>query len=90
MRLPSLLKTMQRKHARFFAPTVPAKEQSSERNPLIKYLTSAKENGHFDVDLTSDFCMFLLSESGVLYAVMERMPNAKQLDQLLTQKDVTQ
>ena len=67
-----------------------ANGKDEKQSMLVKYLTDVKENTHFDQPLSTDFNMYLVSESGFLYGVLNRFTSAETLNELLTQKDVTQ
>ncbi|MBX3238283.1 MAG: hypothetical protein KIT80_05820 [Chitinophagaceae bacterium] len=58
------------------------------QHPLLQWLTQAGRNKHFDKGITSDEQFFVISESGVLYAVLEKgVPDAF-LKAVLTAPDV--
>ena len=78
------------KRSAIFTPVIIAKDKSKEKNRLVKYLTDVKENAHFDVVYNNELQMFVVSESGYLYAVIDSPVSAKALHEILTQKDVTQ
>lgn len=60
----------------------------SSRHPLLQWLSDSKQNLHFDVTLKHDEQFFVISASGVLYAVLEKgVPDAV-LKEVLTAKDV--
>lgn len=78
------------KNALVTAVAYVADGKSQKQNRLIKYLTDVKENTHFNQELNTDFNVYLVDESGVLYGVLDKSASAKTLNELLTQKDVTQ
>ena len=48
------------------------KKQDKEHHILLKWLTSKSMNGHFDEDVEGDSQMFIISETGILYAVVKQ------------------
>lgn len=44
----------------------------SQQNGLVKWLTNVSENTHFDGDVLTDDQLYIISESGELYAMMEK------------------
>jgi hypothetical protein len=69
-----------------FSTLVTAKER--EKDPLLQWLSDSKQNHHFDVTLTNDEQFFVISESGVLYAVLEKGVPDMTLKEVLTAEDV--
>lgn len=45
---------------------------ASGQHPLFRWLTDAKENNHFDNDVVEAGQMFVISEKGKLYAVLQK------------------
>jgi glutathione peroxidase-family protein len=66
------------------------KTNGSKQNRLMQWLTSVSSNTHFDLDVTTDNQLYVISESGVLYAVLEKGAPASLINQLLKQEDVKQ
>lgn len=64
------------------------KEKNKSQNALMNWLTHEMENFHFDTDVTTDNQLYIISESGVLYAVLEKTVPVGVLDKLLKQEDV--
>ena len=54
----------------------------------MQWLTHAGQNIHFDADVTTDNQLYIISESGILYAVLEKGVPPGVIDQLLKQEDV--
>ena len=69
-----------------YSALVASKEK--ERHPLLQWLSDSKQNHHFDVTLKNDEQFFVISESGVLYAVLEKGVSDAILKEVLTAKDV--
>lgn len=73
----------------FLSQTVSAKKGSGEKqDPFIRWLTNGSENGHFDMDVSDDQQMFVISEAGVLYAVVGKGTSRKILNEILSQPDI--
>jgi glutathione peroxidase len=72
------------------AADVVRKNNGANQNKLLSWLTSASANTHFDLDVTTDDQLYMISESGVLYAVLEKGASAGLINQLLKQEDVKQ
>jgi glutathione peroxidase len=66
------------------------KNNGGKQNKLLFWLTSVSANTHFDLDVTTDDQVYIISESGVLYAVLEKGASAGLINQLLKQEDVKQ
>lgn len=64
------------------------KIKESEQNPLIRWLTNSSNNRHFNHDITSDEQFFVISESGVLYAVLGKGVPDEVLKTVLETEDV--
>ena len=60
------------------------------QNDLFRWLTDDKENAHFNVDVTRDDQVYVISESGVLYAVLQKPLRAEVISTVLDQPDVKQ
>ena len=64
------------------------KASHNSQNSLMKWLTHDAENFHFDAEVVTDNQIYIISESGVLYAVLEKgVPNTV-IEQLLKQEDI--
>lgn len=70
------------------APADVKKEKDRTQNSLMKWLTSNLENFHFDAEVNTDNQLYFVSESGVLYAVLEKGVPTEIIDKLLKQEDV--
>ena len=66
------------------------KGNGAKQNRLIQWLTSVSANTHFDLDVTTDNQLYVISESGILFAVLEKGAPASLINQLLKQDDVKQ
>jgi glutathione peroxidase len=64
------------------------KDKGDRQNPLMQWLTHAGQNTHFDADVTTEKQLYIISESGVLYAVLEKGVPPVVISQLLKQEDV--
>ena len=66
------------------------KVNGGNQNRLMRWLTNATSNTHFDADVQSDNQMYMISESGILYAVLQNYPSSGLIDRLIKQPDVKQ
>lgn len=66
------------------------KANGARQNRLMQWLTSVSLNTHFDLDVTTDNQLYVISESGILYAVLEKGAPPGLINQLLKQDDVKQ
>jgi glutathione peroxidase len=57
----------------------------NNQHSLFKWLTQVTENGHFDADVVSDGQLFLISNTGSLYSVLENGAPNNILTQVLNQ-----
>jgi len=64
------------------------KDKGHKQNRLINWLTALAANTHFDLDVTTDNQLYFISESGALYAVLEKGTPAGLINQLLQQDDI--
>ena len=64
------------------------KSNGAKQNKLLQWLTSASANTHFDIDVTTDSQLYMISESGVLYAVLEKGASNALINQLIKQPDI--
>ncbi|MEO6230420.1 MAG: hypothetical protein ABJB11_13695 [Ferruginibacter sp.] len=66
------------------------KSNGIKQNRLLQWLTNSSQNTHFNADITMDAQLYIISESGVLYAVLEKGTPVSLINQLLKQEDVKQ
>ena len=64
------------------------KSSGEDQHALMRWLTDVKANRHFDIDAATDGHLYVISESGVLYAVLDNSVSNKALDEILRQDDV--
>lgn len=57
------------------------------QNGLMKFLTDVHLNRHFNDDIDTDFHLFFINETGVLYASLSKGVRMKVLDAILRQPD---
>ena len=69
-------------------PTKVKKSANANQNELLKWLTTLSSNRHFDLDIRADEQMYVISETGVLYAVFEPSVTQNQLKDVLATDDV--
>ena len=72
------------------AATQVTKASGNLQHPLLNWLTHDTENSHFNSEILTDNQLFLISETGVLYAVLEKGTPAGVIDELLDQQPVIQ
>lgn len=48
------------------------KDNASMQHPLFAWLTQANKNHHFDMDVTGEGQVFMISENGTLYSVLPK------------------
>lgn len=72
------------------APADVKKANQRSQASIMNWLTHDSENSHFDAEVTTDNQIYIISESGVLYAVLEKGVPAGVIDQLLKQADINQ
>lgn len=65
------------------------KAEGQNQDPILQWLTHSNENSHFNADVTTNEQIYVISESGVLYAVLEKGVPVTVLDEVLKQQDVT-
>lgn len=70
-------------------PVKVRKDNGIEQSDFLKWLTHNTENGHFNADATSEHT-YIISESGILYAVLEGRVSDSVFNKLLSQPDVKQ
>jgi glutathione peroxidase-family protein len=66
-------------------PVFTRKNMGNNQHPLLKWLTSANENVHFDVDVKSVGQYFIINTKGELYSVLEKDVPANVLEEILHQ-----
>ena len=59
------------------------KTQGISQNIVLKWLTNASENSHFDADVDTDEQMYMVNESGELYAVLQKGVSVQVIGQLI-------
>jgi glutathione peroxidase len=64
------------------------KDKGQNQNSIMRWLTTGSENSHFDQEVNSDYQIYVISESGVLYAVLEKGVPLSVIDEVLKQDDV--
>jgi len=64
-----------------------SKSSSARQNAVMHWLTHVEENTHFGQDSNTDFQLYLVNESGVLYAALDKGVRLKVLDDVLNQPD---
>ena len=60
----------------------------TDQNALMKWLTNSSENNRFDAEVSTDNQLYVISESGILYAILEKGAPLKVLETVLGQKDI--
>lgn len=71
----------------FGAQITNGKDSASE-NPMLRWLTTPTLNQHFEKTISSDEQYYVISESGVLYAVLDKGVSETFLKEVLTAPDV--
>jgi glutathione peroxidase-family protein len=66
------------------------KNKGEKQSRLLRWLTNDADNSHFNAEVATDDQLYFISESGILYAVLEKGVPAAVIDQLLKQDDVKQ
>ena len=64
------------------------KDKGNNQNPVMQWLTDGNKNSHFNADVETDQQIYVISESGVLYAVLGKGVSPSVIDQVLKQNDV--
>lgn len=77
-------------HVIITTPGEVKKDKGVNQNKLLRWLTNAADNSHFNGDVVTDDQLYFISESGTLYAVLEKGASVKLIDDLLKQEDVKQ
>lgn len=70
------------------SPSKVNRKNGTGQEQLFKWLTNADENSHFDVDVKRDDQIYFISESGILYAVLQKPVRANVIEKVLQQPDV--
>lgn len=78
------------KNTAFGAATLAGKDKGSGQHPLLRWLTNSGENRHFDASINDDEQFFVISESGVLYAVLGKGVPDELLKMVLEAPDIGQ
>lgn len=64
------------------------KTKGNSQQILFKWLTRVEENSHFDTDVETTDQLYVISESGVLYAVLQKPVTSEVIEQVLKQQDI--
>lgn len=64
------------------------KRSVTDQAPLFQWLTKAEENTHFDVDVLRDDQLFFISESGTLYAILDKSAGTGVIEKVLQRPDI--
>lgn len=65
------------------------KDDRVSQNKLMNWLTTADDNLHFDMDVTEEVQMYVINESGQVYAVIKNRADDKVMSEILNQKDLS-
>ena len=63
------------------------KDKGERQHPLVRWLTDITQNQYFDGDVESDLQLYVISESGVLYAIMAKGVRMSMLNEVLQADD---
>ena len=66
------------------------KKTASGQHALMQWLTNAEYNKHFNTEVNTDEQIYVISESGILYAKLEKGVPLKVIEEVLRQEDVKQ
>ena len=55
---------------------------------IVNWLSNTSLNNHFSADTVTDERLYFISESGVLYAILEKGASSKIINELINQQDV--
>ncbi len=69
-------------------PALVKKENGINQNLLAAWLTYPENNRHFDADVSADYQVFIISESGVLYAELQENISFQTITPLINQADI--
>jgi glutathione peroxidase-family protein len=64
------------------------KDKGEEQNPVMQWLTDAKKNQRSNMEVESEFQIYVVSESGILYSVLTKGTPLWVLKSVLEQPDV--
>lgn len=64
------------------------KDKGDKQNTIMQWLTDVGKNKHFDLEVESDVQIYVVSESGELYAVLTKDTKLAILNEVLNQADV--
>lgn len=64
------------------------KDKGGSQNALLQWLTHSSKNHHFDADVETDGQLYVISESGVLYAVLSNAVSQKTINEVLKQTNI--
>jgi glutathione peroxidase len=64
------------------------KKQGANQYPLLQWLTHRLQNGHFDQDIEEAGQLYVINESGVLYATLRRfgLPNGNVVKNIIAKQ----
>lgn len=77
-------------HVMIAAESAVKKDKGIRQSPLLKWLTNASSNVHFNDDIEADDQLFVISESGIVYAVIVNEFSGNVIKNILTQADIKQ
>ena len=66
------------------------KNKKAEQHALMKWLTDTTRNKHFNAEVRTDDQLYIVSESGILYSVLEKGVSLNTLNGILKQADIRQ
>jgi len=66
------------------------KDKKAEQHELMKWLTDTTYNNHFNAEVKTDDQLYIVSESGILYSVLEKGVSLNTLNGILKQADIRQ
>jgi len=64
------------------------KDKGNNQNPIMQWLTDVRKNTHFNADVETDQQIYVISQSGELYAVLAKGASLSVIDGVLRQADV--
>lgn len=70
------------------SPANVKKNKGKDQNSLLKWLTNLSDNKHFNDDVDTDNQLYVISESGILYAVLLKDAPVAVIDIVLRQADI--
>lgn len=71
-----------------FGAQITNRKDSASENPMLRWLSKSQLNQHFEKAISSDEQYYVISESGVLYAVLDKGVSETFLKEVLTAPDV--